>query len=79
MNIQIVGGGCQRCAQTEMNVFNACAELEIAADISHVWEAEEHAKLGVRAIPAVVVNGKVMISGRVPTVPELKMLLQKEM
>jgi small redox-active disulfide protein 2 len=79
MKIQIAGGGCQRCNETEMNVFNACAELDIAADISHVWETEEHAKLGVRAIPAVIVNGKIVISGRVPTVEELKRLLQKEM
>ncbi len=79
MKIQIAGGGCPRCNETEMNVFNACAELNLAADISHVWNEEEHAELGVKVIPAVIVDGKRIISGRVPTVEEVKNLLSKEM
>ncbi len=79
MKIQIVGGGCQRCNETEMNVINACAKLGLAANISHVWDIKEHAKLGVRNIPAVIVNGKIVISGRVPTVTELEKLFLKEM
>jgi predicted DsbA family dithiol-disulfide isomerase len=62
-----------------MNVINACAKLNLAAEISHVWDKEEHAKLGVRNIPAVVVNGKIIVSGRVPTVMELEKLLSKDM
>ncbi len=72
MKIQIVGPGCPRCQATEKNVFNACAELNIDADISHVYDVKEFAKLGVRLTPAVVVDGKVVISGKVPTVEELK-------
>ena len=79
MKIQIVGAGCPRCTETEMNVINACAELDLAADISHVWDQEEHAKLGVKAIPAVIVDGKIIIPGKVPTVEEVKNLLSKEM
>jgi small redox-active disulfide protein 2 len=79
MKIQIVGAGCQRCNETEMNVINACAKLNLAADISHVWDVKEHAKLGVRSIPAVIVNGKIVISGRVPTIVELEKLFLKEM
>lgn len=77
MKIQIAGPGCPRCQATEMNVMNACAELNLAADISHVYDVREYAKLGVRIPPAVIVDGKVVISGKVPTVEELKKVLSE--
>ena len=75
MKIQIVGPGCPRCQEAERNMFNACAQLNLDADISHVYDIAEIAKLGVMATPAVVIDGKVVLSGRVPTVNELKKLL----
>ena len=76
MKIQIVGPGCLRCETTEKHVFNACAELGLAAEIEHVRDVREFAGLGVWTTPAVVVDGKVAVSGRVPTVAELKRLLK---
>lgn len=75
MKIQVAGPGCQRCQITERNVFNACAELDLAADISHVYDVKEFAKLGVKITPAVIIDGKIVISGKVPTIEELKKLL----
>jgi len=75
MKIQVVGPGCPRCQATEKNVFTACAELNLDADISHVYDVREYAKLGVRLTPAVIVDGKIVISGKVPTVEEVKALL----
>lgn len=77
MKIQIAGPGCPRCQATEKNVINACAELNLPADIMHVYDVKEYAKLGVMMTPAVIVNGKVMISGKVPTVEEIKRLLSE--
>jgi small redox-active disulfide protein 2 len=75
MKIQIAGPGCPRCEVTERNVFNACAALNLAADISHVRDVKQFAALGVVLTPAVLVDGKVVVSGRVPTVAELKQIL----
>jgi small redox-active disulfide protein 2 len=75
VKIQIVGPGCPRCDATERNVFNACAELELAADISHVRDVRQFAALGVVMTPAVLVDGRVVVAGKVPTVDELKALL----
>ena len=77
MKIQIAGPGCPNCQNTERNVVNACAELDLAADISHVTNIADILELGVMRTPAVVIDGEVVISGRVPTVPELKTILQK--
>lgn len=75
MRIQVAGPGCMRCQNTEKNVVDACAELGLEADISHVYDPKEYAKLGVRLTPAVILDGKVVASGKVPTVADLKKLL----
>jgi len=77
MKIQVAGPGCARCQTTERNVINACAELDLAAEVSHVYDPREYAALGVRITPAVIVDGKIVVSGRVPTVEELKTLLKQ--
>jgi len=75
MKIQIAGPGCPRCHATERNVTSACAELNLAADISHVYDVREYARFGVRLTPAVIVDGKIVVSGKLPTVEELKQIL----
>ena len=77
MKIQVAGPGCMNCKTTEQRVFNACAELNLAADISKVTDYNEIAKLGVLRTPAVVVDGEVVVMGRVPGVAELKDLFGK--
>ncbi len=77
MKILIAGPGCPRCQATEKNVFNACAELNLDADISHLNDVKEYVKFGVHFTPAVIVDNKVVISGKVPTVEELKKILSE--
>jgi hypothetical protein len=60
---------------TEKNVFNACAELNLAAEISHVTDRRQIQDLGVWTTPAVLVDGCIVVAGRIPSVPELKTLL----
>lgn len=75
MRIQVCGPGCARCHATEKNVIDACAALDLAADISHVFDVKEFRNLGVRVTPAVLVDGQIVISGKIPTVDELKAIL----
>jgi len=75
MKIQIAGPGCPNCQNTERNVIDACAALELAAEISHMTNIADILDLGVMRTPAVVIDGEVVISGRVPTVSELKDML----
>jgi len=77
MKIIIAGSGCMKCNLTEKNVINACAELNIDADITHSRDVKEYLKIGVMITPAVVVNDRVVVSGRVPTVEELKKILSE--
>ena len=77
MKIVVAGPGCPRCHMTEKNVRDACAEMGLTADISHVFDFKEFIKLGVIMTPSVIVDGKIVTSGRVPTVEELKKLFSE--
>jgi small redox-active disulfide protein 2 len=75
MKIQIAGPGCMNCRTTERRVASACAELDLAADISHVSDYNQIAQLGVLRTPAVVIDGEIVVMGRVPSVADLKNLI----
>jgi len=75
MKIEIVGPGCPRCIATEKNVKEAVKQLGIQAEISKVTDVAEFAKKGVMFTPGVIVDGQVKISGKIPTVDEIKEVL----
>ena len=77
MQIKVLGPGCPRCKNLERNVFNACAELDLAADISKEEDIMKIMQYGILHTPALVINEKVVVSGRVPSVSELKEILMK--
>jgi len=77
MKIIVAGPGCPRCQAAEKNVHEACAQLNIAAEISHIYDIKEFAKLGVMFTPAVIVDGKIVTSGKIPTVEELKKIISE--
>ena len=78
MKIEIVGPGCPRCIATEKSVKEAVKQLGIQAEISKVTDVAEFAKKGVMFTPGVIVDGQVKISGKIPTVDEIKQILSSE-
>ena len=77
MKIQVAGPGCRKCHETEKNVHEACAQLNLNADILYVSDMKEIAKLGVLFTPAVIVDGKMVVSGKLPSIEELKIYFSK--
>lgn len=77
MKIQIAGPGCPRCRTTERNLLHACAQLGLEEEISQVYDYDEIQKLGISQTPAVLIDDEVVIAGRIPTLSELKALLQQ--
>lgn len=75
MKIEVVGPGCSRCIKTEQNVKEAVQQLGIQAEITHVYDVSEFAKRGVMFTPAVIVDGQVKVSGKIPSVDEIKKFL----
>ena len=77
MEIAILGTGCPKCKQTAEMVRRAVEQTGIDATIYKVEDIQEIMKFRVMTTPAVAVDGQVRISGKVPTVDEVKALLAR--
>lgn len=79
MKIEILGMGCAKCNKLEKNVRKAVSELGITADVMKVEDIDEIAEKGVMMTPALVIDGKVVSSGRVPGKNEIANILKARM
>jgi len=76
MKIEILGPGCPKCKALEENVRTAVAELKMKVDILKIGDIGKIIDYGVISTPALVVDGKVRSSGRIPDVEEIKKMLK---
>ena len=75
MQIKVLGTGCPKCKTLEKKVINSLADLDIAADVFKVEDIVKIMEYGIMHTPALVINEKVVLSGRIPSREELKSLL----
>ena len=74
--IQVLGTGCPKCKQLAENAEAAAEALGIEYEFEKVTDINEIMKFGVMMTPALAVDGKVKIVGKVPSQDEIKSLLQ---
>ena len=77
LEIKVLGPGCAQCDRLEMELMEIMAEMNLPADLEHITDIKEIGKYGVMGMPALIVNGKVMCTGKVPTKRKLKEWLSK--
>ena len=75
MEIKILGTGCPKCKTLEKLTRDVVEQNGIDATVTKVEDIREIMKYGVMSTPALVVNGKVAIKGRVPSSDEIKQVL----
>lgn len=71
MEIKVLGTGCAKCKKLYGEVEKALAETGTSAELSKVEKLDEIMDFGVMMTPALVVNGEVKSSGRVPSSAEI--------
>lgn len=76
--IKILGSGCAKCNTLEANTMEALRLLGKEQPIDHVTDFAQIASYGVMTTPALVVNQKVILSGRVAKADEIAELLKGE-
>ena len=76
MNIKVLGSGCKKCQKLEANVKEALVLLNKEADVDHITDYNEIVSYNVMSTPALVVDGKVVSSGRLLTPRQLVELLK---
>jgi len=75
MEIKVLGTGCARCKSLEKATLQAVSESGIDATVTKVEDFLEIMKLGVMTTPALVVDGKILVKGQVPSVAEISKML----
>lgn len=75
LKIEILGSGCKKCQQLEVNVKAAIAKLGIQADVFHISDVVEIAQRGVMSTPALVVDNQVVSKGKVLSPEQIQSLL----
>ena len=77
MNIKILGTGCSKCKTLEKLTREVVEQNGIEATITKVEDIVEIMKYGIMSTPALVVDEKIEIKGRVPSIDEIKKILIK--
>jgi len=72
MRIEILGMGCPKCKKLTENAEKAVGELGVKAEIVKVEDMDKIVSYGVMMTPALALDGKIMSSGKIATVDEIK-------
>jgi len=78
LEVTILGPGCYSCNKLEQDVMAVLSETGIQAGLNHVSDPNLIAQYGILPTPALIINGKVKSSGRVPSKPMIKKWLEEE-
>jgi len=78
MKIEVLGSGCPKCANTEANVKKALLELNKTAEVVKITDINTMIEKGIIQTPALIINGKIIMQGKIPNVEQIKQVIQKE-
>ncbi len=77
MKIKVLGPGCLKCKTLEQATRKAVEELGVAANVTKEEDIVAIMGYGVMRTPGLVIDEKVIFSGKVPSVSELKEIISK--
>jgi small redox-active disulfide protein 2 len=75
LNIKILGSGCANCKKLEALTRQAVAQLAIEAEVMHVTDFKDIMAYNIMSTPGLVLNEKVVSSGRIPSPAEITTFL----
>ena len=75
MKIEILGTGCVKCHKLEEMVREILKTQGIEAEVSKVEDIKKIMAYGVMTTPALVIDGKVKVAGKMPTIEDVKELI----
>jgi len=77
MKIEVCGSGCSKCAELEKRAKEAVAITGTNATVEHVYDMGKIIERGIFMTLALVIDGKTMASGKIPSVEEIVTLLRR--
>lgn len=73
---EILGTGCPKCKMLQQLTEDAAKELGLQYELQKVTDIKQIMSYGVMITPALVVDGQVKVAGKVPSLEEVKKLIQ---
>ena len=73
--IKILGSGCDKCNRLYEMAVAAVQEIGMGAEVSKVSDISEIIAFGVMTTPAMVIDGQMVVIGRIPNLDEVKKLI----
>ncbi len=77
MEIKVLGSGCAKCKHLLQMVEFSVKELALDANVIYVTDMISIAMSGIMNTPGLMINGKIVSTGRVPRLEEIKEMLLK--
>lgn len=75
LSIKVLGSGCANCHKVEELARQAVAQLAVEAKVQLVTDMKEIVRYGVMHTPGIVINDKVVSTGRVPALSQMTTLI----
>lgn len=79
VQLKILGPGCINCKKLAENAEAAAKEMEVTYEMEKVTDIRQMMSYGIRRTPGLVVNGKLVVEGRVPAPQELMSILAQQL
>lgn len=76
MEIKVLGPGCANCETLAKRTQEALGKAGIEATVTKISDYDEILSYGIMRTPGLVIDGKLILSGRVPSVDELVAIIQ---
>lgn len=78
LDIKVIGPGCANCTKLADLCREVVEEINLEAEIQKITDTDEFWKYGIMLTPGLVVNGKILVQGKLPTKKTLENWLQWE-
>ncbi len=72
MEIKVLGPGCAKCQSLEKTVKDVVTSLKLDIKVEEIKDMKEIMKYPILMTPGLVINGKVVMSGKVPSKAEVE-------
>ncbi|MCK4820614.1 TM0996/MTH895 family glutaredoxin-like protein [bacterium] len=76
-DVKVLGTGCPKCEQLMKQTEQAVQELNLECSVEKIIDILQITSYGVMMTPALVVDGQVKVTGKVPSMDDLKKILTK--
>lgn len=78
LTVKVYGSGCKGCQTLHQNVIDALAEMKLVANVEYITDLQKVMEAGIMSMPTLSVNEKVVSSGKILGIPEIKKIIEAE-